>query len=194
MPLTSTQPNTCSTNAHHTKACSSPLGIISTSREHAAKHMQHECTSHKGMQQSPGNFICASHEHAAKHMRHRCAPHKGVHMDILNCTSGAKHCIPIGMARSMYIQCTYGIFCREITKDTVIYGVYIRFWPTLHIKNGAGLTLAAHSTTSWKLRACLPSHGSHLTNPAHPDKNCRVRRKKKHGFKVVSRTAGLITC
>jgi len=29
------------------------------------------------------------------------------------------------------IRCTYGIFSREITIRTVIYGVYIRFWPTL---------------------------------------------------------------
>jgi len=27
----------------------------------------------------------------------------------------------------------YGIFGRDITKYTVIYGVYIRFWPTLDI-------------------------------------------------------------
>ena len=26
----------------------------------------------------------------------------------------------------------YGIFGRKITKYTVIYGVYTRFWPTLH--------------------------------------------------------------
>jgi len=30
----------------------------------------------------------------------------------------------------MYIRCIYGIFGREIIK-TVIYGEYIRFWPTL---------------------------------------------------------------
>ena len=35
------------------------------------------------------------------------------------------------MARTIYIRCIYGIFGREITKYTVIYGVYIRFWPTL---------------------------------------------------------------
>jgi hypothetical protein len=29
------------------------------------------------------------------------------------------------------IQCIYGIFGREITKNTVIYGACIRFWPTL---------------------------------------------------------------
>jgi hypothetical protein len=26
----------------------------------------------------------------------------------------------------------HGVFGREITKCTVIYGVYIKFWPTLH--------------------------------------------------------------
>jgi len=33
----------------------------------------------------------------------------------------------------VYIRCIYGSFGREITKHTVIYGVYIRFWPTLSI-------------------------------------------------------------
>ena len=27
----------------------------------------------------------------------------------------------------------YGTFGRKITKYLVIYGVYIRFWPTLHL-------------------------------------------------------------
>jgi hypothetical protein len=39
----------------------------------------------------------------------------------------------VGLARTIYIRCVYGIFGREITIYTVIYGVYIRFWPTLHI-------------------------------------------------------------
>jgi hypothetical protein len=37
----------------------------------------------------------------------------------------------IGLARAIYIQCMYGILGREIIKYTVIYGAYIRFWPTL---------------------------------------------------------------
>jgi hypothetical protein len=37
----------------------------------------------------------------------------------------------IGLARTLYIRCIYGIFGREITKYTVIYGAYIRFRPTL---------------------------------------------------------------
>jgi len=32
-----------------------------------------------------------------------------------------------------YIRCIHSIFGREITIHTVIYGVYIRFWPTLGI-------------------------------------------------------------
>jgi hypothetical protein len=42
-------------------------------------------------------------------------------------------CTYVGLARTIYIRLTYGTFGREITKCTVIYGVYIRFWPTLHI-------------------------------------------------------------
>jgi hypothetical protein len=30
-----------------------------------------------------------------------------------------------------YTRCIYGIFGRGITRHTVVYGVYIRFWPTL---------------------------------------------------------------
>jgi hypothetical protein len=42
-------------------------------------------------------------------------------------------CYPVqlGLARTIYIRLINGIFGREITKYTVIYGVYIRFWPTL---------------------------------------------------------------
>ena len=36
----------------------------------------------------------------------------------------------------IYIRCIHGIFGREITEFTVIYGVYIRFWPTLIIAQG----------------------------------------------------------
>ena len=30
----------------------------------------------------------------------------------------------------IYIRCTYSTFGREIAKYTVIYGAYVRFWPT----------------------------------------------------------------
>jgi len=39
----------------------------------------------------------------------------------------------LGLDRTIYIRCIYGIFVREITKYMVIYGVYTRFWPTLTI-------------------------------------------------------------
>jgi hypothetical protein len=42
--------------------------------------------------------------------------------------AGAKHgrvdCVYIGLARTIYIRFTYGIIGMEITKYTVIYGVY----------------------------------------------------------------------
>jgi hypothetical protein len=37
----------------------------------------------------------------------------------------------VGLARTIYIRFTYGIFGLEITKYTVYLYVYIRFWPTL---------------------------------------------------------------
>jgi hypothetical protein len=40
----------------------------------------------------------------------------------------------IGLARTIYIRCIYGILCRDVIKYTVINGVYIRFWPTLRIR------------------------------------------------------------
>jgi hypothetical protein len=41
------------------------------------------------------------------------------------------------LARTIYIRCIYSIFGREITKYTVIYGVYIRFWLANPKNNGA---------------------------------------------------------
>jgi len=44
-------------------------------------------------------------------------------------TSAPQSCV--GLARTIYIRYINGIFGREIIKYTVIYGVYIRSWPTL---------------------------------------------------------------
>ena len=41
----------------------------------------------------------------------------------------------VGLARTIYIRFIYGIFGRESTKYTAIYGVYIRFWPTLCMRD-----------------------------------------------------------
>jgi hypothetical protein len=32
----------------------------------------------------------------------------------------------LGLARTVYVRCRYGVFGREITKHTVIYSGYIR--------------------------------------------------------------------
>jgi hypothetical protein len=40
---------------------------------------------------------------------------------------------------TVYIRCIYGIFGREITIHTVIYGAYIRFWPTLAMLDALGI-------------------------------------------------------
>jgi len=44
--------------------------------------------------------------------------------------SGRFH-LYVGLARAPYIRCTNGIFGREITKYTVIYGACTQLWPTL---------------------------------------------------------------
>jgi len=37
----------------------------------------------------------------------------------------------IGLARTIYTRCIYGIFGKKTTKYTVIHGVYKQSWPTL---------------------------------------------------------------
>jgi len=51
---------------------------------------------------------------------------------VLRATTEFEHMFRIGQ-NHIYIRFIYGIFGRESTKYTVIYGVYIRFWPTLHM-------------------------------------------------------------
>ena len=41
-------------------------------------------------------------------------------------------CVCVGLARTIYIRCTYGFFGLDITKYTVYINVYIRFWQTLN--------------------------------------------------------------
>jgi len=48
--------------------------------------------------------------------------------------SDPSHAEWIGLAIAIHIRCKYGIFCRKKNKYTAIYGVYIRFWPTLWMK------------------------------------------------------------
>ena len=60
------------------------------------------------------------------------------------------HTICLDLARTKYIRCIHGILGRKITKYTAIYGVYIRFWPTLH------LLLA-----TWRKKTQHPPSASH---------------------------------
>jgi len=58
-----------------------------------------------------------------------------------------------------YIRSIYGISGREITIHTVIYGVYIRFWPTLHMICAAARqdkNLRLHVSTAFSLFSTLP--------------------------------------
>jgi len=52
--------------------------------------------------------------------------------------------------RTIYIRCVYGNFGREITIYTVIYGVYIRFWPTLHMVSIKVFGLTGIDGFSWR--------------------------------------------
>ena len=58
----------------------------------------------------------------------------------------------LGLARTIYMRCVHGVFGREITRNTVYYGVYIRFWPTLNIDREA---LLYQGRASW--HRCLAS-------------------------------------
>ena len=51
------------------------------------------------------------------------------------CQNQTSHVHRVGQ-NHIYIRCIYGNLGREITKYTVIYGAYIRFWPTLVMHNG----------------------------------------------------------
>jgi hypothetical protein len=79
--------------------------------------------------------------------------------------------VQLGLARTICIRCVYGIFGREITKYTVIYCVYIRFWPTLgttqqqpsSVVLTAYLFWPAYSVTvlcifSWSSQRCITKH------------------------------------
>jgi len=69
-----------------------------------------------------------------------------------------------GLTKTIYID---GDFDREITKYTVIYGVYIRFWPTLHIR-GNCITNAGPPT--------LHIRGNRITNAGPPTLHIRGNR------------------
>ena len=69
------------------------------------------------------------------------------------------------------VWCIHGVFGRKITKYTVIYGAYIRFWPTrLMIRVGQNHTfigiygvytefLAGKSPNIWSCTVCIYGPG-----------------------------------
>jgi hypothetical protein len=72
-------------------------------------------------------FICSQHFNGKQVIPYVCAK-EGTQTSL-------------GLARTINIRCIYGTFGREITEYTVIYGVYIQFWPTLHITHKVGHVL-----------------------------------------------------
>ena len=62
------------------------------------------------------------------------SPGRSMHVRPATCACPVR----VGLAITIYIRCIYGLFGRNITKYTVTYGVYTRFWPTLHVGHSAG--------------------------------------------------------
>jgi hypothetical protein len=56
----------------------------------------------------------------------------------------------------MYIRCIYGVVGMEITKYTVIHGVYIRFWPALRIFSSSAFFVKPTSDNG-KPQVCICS-------------------------------------
>ena len=57
--------------------------------------------------------------------------------------------LQVGLASTIHIRCIYGIFGREITKNTVIYGVYIRFCPTLATSSHSPAKRSSDYAVAW---------------------------------------------
>jgi hypothetical protein len=66
--------------------------------------------------------------HACIYARMLVKVHTYIHASALAHLCAYKH---VGLARTIYIRCLNGIFGREIINYTVMYGVYIQFWPPL---------------------------------------------------------------
>jgi len=105
---------------------------------------------------------------------HFCVPHTHMHSRVLNTTKacckcsctypqcrpqcmffrvGQNHIYTVYVNKWMnHTPCMHGIFDREITKFTVIYGVYIRFWPTRHVMHsGHFVTTHIYPNGTWCL-------------------------------------------
>ena len=73
------------------------------------------------------------------------------------------HALYVGLARTIYIRFAYGILYREITIYTIIYGVYIRFWPTLPICQRIQINMS----TEMLVVQVLSASGAYYWEPAN---------------------------
>ena len=109
--------------------------------------------------------ICTTHL-ARAYLHHTpCAcpshPRRPFHAPACTLPCAATYTLCVGLARTIYIRCTYGIFGLEITKYTVYIYVYIRFWPTLALcLLGFVLHPLAHLP-------CAPSYALHTIPSTH---------------------------
>jgi len=87
------------------------------------------------------------------------------------CVRGLLHVrmqINVGLAKTMYLRCTYGVFVLEITKYTVYTYVYIRFWPTLNIcKRVTLIRLVSVRALETKLHTSKISNLIHMQTQIH---------------------------
>jgi len=137
------------------------------------------------------NTVCISH--IAQTRKGTKAQFKACHKSITTAQGWPGphiYSVYTGLARTIYKRCIYGDLDREITKYTVIYGVYIRFWPTLciyglfgreitkytviygeHIQSSQPYKNGARIVTSHRLHLLLPLINAyqkkHYTNNAH---------------------------
>jgi len=146
---TQLQPPTCAVQT--TKAMQRHTHTIKTTHMCSANH-----PSHAGIRTQLQPPTCAVQ--TTKAMQRHTHTIKATHMCSTNHMSHAearmqlkppklRRGMRVGLARTIYIQCIYGIFGREITKYTIIYGAYIQFWPTLHVCSQCPPGFAEHVCT-----------------------------------------------
>lgn len=89
-----------------------------------------------------------THTYTYKHDTHTQAQlHKHTHLHTY-----------IGLARNIYIRCIYSKSGREMTRYTVIYGVYVRFWPAPRIQH------SKHPCTHLTHTSTYSTHNTHIPN------------------------------
>ena len=95
----------------------------------------------------------------------RCSwvPHAALQTRTLLSATDAStcRCTWVGLAKTIYIRCIFGIFSREIAECTVIYGVDIQSWSTLHMR----LALLCGSCQRGELRGGWSSNAPCVWDP-----------------------------